>query len=494
MIIRARQLLRLLLALIFGLSSVGETLGQSFTVLHDFSELSGPNITNTDGASPYGGLASVGGLIFGTTKYGGYGGMGTVYKLDPAGNGFTAIHHFEGIGGANPVSELLPNGSLLFGTASIGGNFGNGTVFAIDTNGSNLNVLHHFTLPVNNGFGSRTNSDGAKPLAGLIGAGNTLFGSANEGGTSGHGTLFSIDATNTQFFNIHNLVSGSGGTFSIGGLVLDGDTLYGTSFSSLGRGSVFAVITNGNSFTNYYAFTSGQLNNFGILTNSDGANPYCRLVRSGDRFYGTTQNGGSFGNGTVFSMNGDGTGFTILHSFSASAYNQSGIMTNRDGANPSSGLVKAGDWLYGDCAGGGPNGNGSIYAVKVDSSGFINLYNFSATPPYPQPQINIGGANPFAGLILVGTTFYGSAPNGGGTGNGTIFALSLAPSLRIKTIGTNIVVSWPDSLAGFDYSSYTLQSASTPFGPFTDLPNAVSPFTNSVVNSDQFFRLYKAGQ
>ena len=37
-----------------------------------------------------------------------------------------------------------------------------------------------------------TNSDGANPYAGLILSGNTLYGTARYGGSSGDGTVFSI--------------------------------------------------------------------------------------------------------------------------------------------------------------------------------------------------------------------------------------------------------------------------------------------------------------
>src|SRR5947208_17048446 len=51
-------------------------------------------------------------------------------------------------------------------------------------------------------------------------------------------------------------------------------------------------------------------------SNSDGAAPYAGLITnsSGNTLFGTTQSGGSSGNGTVFAVNADGTGFTNLHS------------------------------------------------------------------------------------------------------------------------------------------------------------------------------------
>src|SRR6266851_618797 len=63
-------------------------------------------------------------------------------------------------------------------------------------------------------------------------------------------------------------------------------------------------------FTTLHSFTGG----------SDGASPYAGLITnsSGNTLYGTTANGGSSGRGTVFAVNTDGTGFTNLHSFNYS--------------------------------------------------------------------------------------------------------------------------------------------------------------------------------
>src|SRR5258708_7021575 len=52
-----------------------------------------------------------------------------------------------------------------------------------------------------------------------------------------------------------------------------------------------------------------------VYTNSDGAYPWAGLILSGDTLYGTTSDGGNSGNGTVFAVQTDGTDFTTLHSF-----------------------------------------------------------------------------------------------------------------------------------------------------------------------------------
>src|SRR5450759_1910741 len=65
------------------------------------------------------------------------------------------------------------------------------------------------------------------------------------------------------------------------------------------------------------------------FNNSDGASPFAGLILSGNTLYGTAYQGGSSGHGTVFAVNTNGTGFTNLHSFTAT-FNY----TNSDGANP----------------------------------------------------------------------------------------------------------------------------------------------------------------
>src|SRR5689334_892928 len=48
-----------------------------------------------------------------------------------------------------------------------------------------------------------TNSDGAVPQAGLLLSGNTLYGTASGGGISGRGTLFKVNADGSGFTNLH---------------------------------------------------------------------------------------------------------------------------------------------------------------------------------------------------------------------------------------------------------------------------------------------------
>ena len=473
-----------------GLSLAGRLRAQTLTVLHTFTPASGPCATNSDGANPSGGLFQSGNTLYGTALYGGNSGWGTVFALSTNGTGFTTPYHFTGgSDGANPSAGVILSNNVLYGTASGGGTSGAGTVFAVNVAGAGFTNLHSFTAPVNNSYGLYTNSDGAYPQAGLILSGNTLYGAANNGGTSGRGTVFAVVTNGSGFATVHSFSSGSGGAYSSGGLILSGSTLMGANYGNLGNGTVFAVNTDSSGFTNNYAFTSGHLNGNGILTNSDGADPHANLILSGDTLYGTTENGGISGYGTVFAVSTNGTGFTTLHSFAAGGYNASGLFTNSDGANPSAGLVVSGNNLYGTATAGGGSGNGAVFMLRTDGSGFTNLYSFSATPKYPAFQINRDGANPSGGLVLWGNTLYGMAASGGSSANGTVFSLSFVPRLTITLSGANVVLSWPANLAGFDLSGFILQSAPSVTGVFTNIPGATSPYTNPIAGAQQFYRL-----
>src|SRR5947208_2442806 len=87
--------------------------------------------------------------------------------------------------------------------------------------------------------------------------------------------------------------------------------------------------------------------------------------------------GGRSGAGTVFAITPDGTGFTTLYNFAALAGPYPGA--NSDGAYPLAGLTLSGNTLYGAAAYGGSSGNGTVFAVNTDGTGFTNLHGFTAT-------------------------------------------------------------------------------------------------------------------
>src|SRR5437870_644312 len=80
-----------------------------------------------------------------------------------------------------------------------------------------------------------------------------------------------------------------------------------------GLGSILDARIPAQTFTVLHTFTSTSGAN---ATNSDGANPSAGLILSGNTLYGTAEYGGGSGWGTVFAVNTNGTGFTTRHNFS----------------------------------------------------------------------------------------------------------------------------------------------------------------------------------
>ena len=111
-------------------------------------------------------------------------------------------------------------------------------------------------------------SDGSTPIGGLILSGNTLYGTAELGGASGYGTVFAINTDGTGF-NVLEPFNGVNNEAYPCSLLLSGNTLYGGSQGpGVTVGTLFAVNTNGTGFTTLHTFTTISAPHY---TNSDGA-------------------------------------------------------------------------------------------------------------------------------------------------------------------------------------------------------------------------------
>ena len=486
-IIKYLSVLSVLLAGL-GLMLAGRAVAQTFTTLHSF--------TVSDGDSPIGGVMLSSNTLYGTTQFGGTNGNGTVFAVNINGTGFTVPYTFTALDaatestnsdGADSKSPLILLSNTLYGTASEGGTHGNGTVFAVNTNGKGFTVLHAFTAF--SGFND-INSDGANPQWGFVLSGNTLYGTAFYGGSSGEGTLFAVNVDGTGFTNLYSFTGGSDGANPSCDLILSGNMLYGTAVNggSSGKGTVFKVNTNGTGFTTLHSFTATTFSG-SAYTNGDGAFPEAGLILSGNTLYGTAYDGGANGNGTVFAVNTNGTGFTVLHAFTA--LDLATETTNSDGANPECDLILAGDTLYGTTVYGGSSGEGTVFAVNTNDTGFTVLHTFTAISGVN--DTNSDGAYPYAGLILSGNTLYGTASAGGSYGYGTVFSLSLPlPQLTIISAGANVILTWPTNATGF-----TLEFATNLVSPTIWNTNSTKSVVisrqnvviNPITGPQMFFRL-----
>ncbi|MEJ0044882.1 MAG: choice-of-anchor tandem repeat GloVer-containing protein [Rhodospirillales bacterium] len=144
----------------------------------------------TDGGYPVGGLIKVGGNFYGATQYGGVGGFGgasgagTVFSVTPAG-AETVLYAFSGANdGSGPYAGLIAVGGVLYGTTYFGGGAGNqGTVFRLTLAGAET-VLYSFK--------GHDAGDGSYPAAPLIHVGNALYGTNAYGGVNYQGAVFKV--------------------------------------------------------------------------------------------------------------------------------------------------------------------------------------------------------------------------------------------------------------------------------------------------------------
>ncbi|HZR18299.1 MAG TPA: choice-of-anchor tandem repeat GloVer-containing protein [Verrucomicrobiae bacterium] len=421
---------------------------QTFKTLYNFT---GGN----DGSAPSGLILS-GGLLYGTAAYGGGSSNGTVYSVKTDGTGFKMLHSFTSASadGAQPSAPLALSATNLYGTTSYGGRNGYGTVFKVGTDGTGFTVLHHFA--------GVSSTDGAYPLAGLTISGNTLFGTTSDRNV-GYGTVFSINTDGTGFRLVHALQANEG-VLPQAPLLLSGNTLFGTA------SSVFRVNTDGSGFRVLYPFSF-------IV---DGTSLHASLLLAGNRLFGTAASGGSDNDGTVFALNTDGSGFEVLHNFTA-------IITNYDGAVPEADLILSGNKIFSSTFGGGW-GWGAIFQVNVDGTGYRTIYNFSEGS-FDAPQ---GGAFPTQKMILSGNVFYGTTLKGGTSGNGTVFSFSVPMEPLQPAISAgrgNVVLTWPTNIIGLKLQSTTNVAASVWTTVSADaLVNGQNTATTATSGPQKYFR------
>jgi uncharacterized repeat protein (TIGR03803 family) len=276
------------------------TTGGTLATLYNFCSTGGVNCT--DGEAPAAALVlGAGGNFYGTTSLGGANGQGTVFKITPSGR-LTTLYSFcaqsNCTDGAVPYAALVQGtDGNFYGTTEFGGAVISdaGTIFKI-TPGGALTTLYAFCTQ-----GSPC-TDGETPLAALIQASDgNFYGTTYNGGTFLGGAIFKVTAggTLTTVFSF----GGNDGQNPTAGLVQATDgNLYGTAelgnngVSGTDSGTVFNI-TLGGALTTLYTFcTKGG-------SCPDGSNPIGGLVQgTNGTFYGTTSDGGGFGDGTAFSL------------------------------------------------------------------------------------------------------------------------------------------------------------------------------------------------
>ncbi len=417
------------------------------------------SFNGTNGSAPQGVMQTTDGTLYGTTATGGTAGLGVIFKITPDGT-LTVIHNF-GDGsvindGANPQAGLiLASDGNFYGTTQNGGSASSGTVFKMTPAGV-VTILHSF------GDGSVAH-DGAQPVAPLTAlTGITIFinnsgtvypfiGTTLRGGAQDAGTIFGITSTGqvTIFHSFGDPTVANDGQLPHGALLyvppgsgtLSSSTplIYGTTTTGGAQheGTLFACALGGTGMTILHSFGDGTVPH-------DGANPLSSLVlippsavgglvdsggvSTAPVLCGTTQNGGAYASGTVFTctfstLTGTPTSSTttILHNFSDPT------VTN-DGTTPLGGGVVLGpdNNVYGTTMSGG-NSYGTAFAIQTNQSTYSNLiftplgWNYMGTLPAGMGFDSTTGTltgmpSSSAALGTYSITIYNTA-SGGGQGN-----------------------------------------------------------------------------
>jgi uncharacterized repeat protein (TIGR03803 family) len=270
-----------------------------------------------------------------------------------------------------------------------------------------LTVLYAFT----------GGADGGYPLAGLVRTkAGSLYGTTEIGGNMtcfvlGCGTVFAVDATGSETVLYSFAGPPSDGEFPEARLVVDkAGNFYGTTNSggANNAGTVFKVSQSGKE-TVLYSFN---------FNGKDGFAPVAGLIRdAAGNLYGTTAEGGSYGNGTVFKVDSSGNE-TVLYSFAGYP---------ADGAYPGAGLTAdARGNLYGTTLGGGGSGLGTVFKLDPQDNETV-LHSFTS---------GTDGAYPASGLLPdAAGNLYGTAAQGGkGScpgGCGVVFEVSKAGKEKV---------------------------------------------------------------
>jgi uncharacterized repeat protein (TIGR03803 family) len=243
-----------------------------------------------------------------------------------------------------------------------------------------------------------------------------LYGTTEQGGTNFGGTVFRINRDGSGFAVLHHFQF-SGPIKLEGpaaGLVEGSDgALYGTTWgggaftneSGYGDGTVFRINKDGTGFTTLHSYNTN-----GVA----GRHPTAELIEgSNGALYGTTFGGGSKDAGVVFRLNKDGSGFTVLHDL-GSADNGHGFAALVEGTDGA---------LYGTSYRGGDFDGGFVFRLDKDGTGYTNLHSFgdgAADGLDPESELLEGSDGSLYGTCRRGGVY----TNQWGETSGTVFRLN----------------------------------------------------------------------
>ncbi len=388
------------------LTSLSSAQAADITTIASFTG-AGPG---TNGQFPLGPLTLDGnGNLFGTTSYGGPSGQGTVFEIAAGSTTVTTLAEFVNLpNGTNPAGALALNSQgNLYGTTQNGGSPGGGTVWEIAAGSTTITTIASF------GY----NPGGNTPIGGVtIDSQGNLYGTASAGGANSAGTVWKIAHGSTTLITLAAF-NGVNGDCPTAGVTLDshgnlfGTTEWGGTGPNGGEGTVWEIVHGTNIIITLVSFngTNGSLPYAGVTFNSKGD------------LFGTTQRGLSGYDGRVWEIV---AGSTTLTTFAA--------FNNTNGNGTAGGVTfdSSGN-IFGTAGGGDPNNDGTVWEIVHGTSTITTIAKFNFT----------NGFNPATGVTL--------------DHNGNLFGTTFGGGSVISSLGYGVV--------------FEVSGAATPPAPYTHL-------------------------
>ncbi|GAA0752010.1 hypothetical protein LRH25_15225 [Ideonella azotifigens] len=314
------------------------------------------------------------GTLYGTCYGGGVNGSGIAYRLNPDGQ-FILLHEFDN--SFQSEDGKLPISTLVMAP--------DGKLWGATHEGGELGVGTVYSLTTGGtfalAFSFDTPTTGSGPEGNLaIDSAGVLYGNNYEGGGGkSHGTAYSFSTSSGTQTTLARYTTALGPISPTNGLTLGPDgMLYGAAADPHrgGNGELFRMNRDGSGFQQLALFkrtTSGAQPRYGVTVLADGT------------VYGVNTTDGAAGKGVIYRWRSS-DGLTVMHTFTGGT---------GDAEQANSSLTQGADGaLYGTSRFGGTNrtsNGGTVYRMALDGS-FSLVRSFNATDAV--------GFEPTGGLTL----------------------------------------------------------------------------------------------
>ncbi len=319
--------------------------------------------------------------------------------------------------GSYPSGDFSGIGSDFWGTTQNGGADGNGTVFKLNRTTGVLTTVVEFTF---NGASNK----GSQPQTALrLDASGNFWGTTQYGGASYSGTVFKLDSTTGVLTTVieftGNTLTNKGRTPQAGFSADSAGNLWSsTSYGGASdRGTLFKLNPTTGVLTTVIEFPGGDF--------TKGTSPAAGLTPDGAGFlWGSTATGGTNGLGTLFKISAPAAP-SLTTSVLTTVVHFTGNGASNKGSAPQATLRPDGAGnLWGTTLTGGANGFGTVFKINTSSAVLTTVVEFTGNAATNK------GSQPRSELLDDGSgSFWGTTSLGGAGDHGTVFKIDAALGL-----------------------------------------------------------------